>query len=111
MHLYQDPPPPFVKDVIMVPPIILVVDLEENGVIPVLDKVVEVIEVKEDDFEEDNGLELHDLARPEVFPVVLRVVPPKPIVEIADLEDAPPPVFDDDGGYDTEPQHIRRFKL
>ena len=54
-------------------------------------------------------MELDDLVGLEIFPTILPVVPSEPVVEIVDLEDAPPLVSDDDGSYDTKPQHIRRF--
>ena len=94
----QDPPPsPPAVDIPIIPQVIAVVDLEEDGVIPML-------------VEEENGFELHDLIEPEDFPVAVPVVPLEPIVEIADLEDVPPLVSDDDGCYDTKPRHIRRFR-
>ena len=107
----QDPPLP-TKDIPIVPLVIPVVDLEEDRVVPVLvervgvaDKLVEVVEIEEDDVDDDeeDRLELHDLAGPKVFLAALPVVPQEPIIEIADLEDAPSPVFNDDGSYDTEP--------
>ena len=55
-------------------------------------------------------MELDDLAGPEIFPTALPMVPRELVVEIADLEDARPPVSYDDGGYNIESHHIRRFK-
>ena len=88
-------------DIPIVPLIILVVDLKEDGVVPIF---VEGVEVDEDDDEVEDGLELYDLAEPEVFRTAL------PVIEIVDLEDPPPLLSDDDGGYDTKPRHIHRFR-
>ena len=113
----QDPPPtPPTVDISIVPLVIPIVDLEGDGVVPVLvagagvvDEFVEVVEIEED--KEEDGLELHDLARFEVFPTTLSVMPSETVIKIADLEDSPPPVSNDDGGYDTESRHICRFRL
>ena len=66
----------------MVSPIILVVDLDEDRVIPILvedigvEAEIEVIDIEDD--EDEDGLELDDLARPENFPATLPVVLSEP---------------------------------
>ena len=98
----QDPPPHLPTiDIPAVPPVILLIDLKEDGVVPVFieDKVVE----------DEDGFEIDDLAGPKILPTTLPVVPPEPVIEIADLKDAPPLISDDGGGYDTKPCHIRTF--
>ena len=72
---------------------------------------VEVVEIKDNEDEEEDGLEFDDLVRPEILSIVLPAVPPEPAMEIADLENAPPLVFNEDGGYDAKPRHICRFRL
>ena len=96
------PPPPSAVDIPIVPPVVSVVDLKEDGIVSIF-IADEVVEVKD-------RLELYDLAEPEVFPIALLVMPPEPVIEIVDLEDALPPTSDDDGRYDIEPRHVCRFK-
>ena len=89
----QDPiPSPPVVDICVVPLVIPVVDLEEDGIIPIFvtNEVVEVVDV-------EDKLELHNLAEPEVFLAILPVVLLEPVIVIVDLKDASPPVSDDDG--------------
>ena len=103
--------PPLALAISVAISVITIIDIEDDGVVPVVIKgiraEVEVIHIEDDDDDDDkdiledveDGIDFGIFEGSEIHRVVLPEAPLESLVEMGDLEDAPFTISDDDGRY------------